>query len=378
MMKKTFFLFAAGMLMSFSLQGFAEDTSIGNEFPSLFRGVRPLGMGNAFLSMPGTDYSAQFYNPAAINDFEKKAHFDVISPSAESNTGIFNAIQDVVNLKNDLNSASTDAEKTNVFRQFTDARTGDFHHVSTALPLFHIRNKYFSAGLLTDTRATIALRDQTFSNVEVKARGDAGMIAGSAYGFLEDTLQVGSNVKVLYRAALEERVTTGDVLAQSLGDTFKWSNWKKGIGVGVDLGAKYQLPLWQEILRPTVAISLQDIADTRFSGGAPKTPMSISAGGGIFPKLGDIEFAILVDFREINQKVDLLKKFHAGAEVKFPKFAGMVLSLRGGANQGYPAAGLSLDWPIVALHAAYFGEEIGEYTHAKANYRFAAQLAFNW
>ncbi len=37
------------------------------EFPSIYRGIRPLGMGNAFITV-ADDENTLFYNPAGLND----------------------------------------------------------------------------------------------------------------------------------------------------------------------------------------------------------------------------------------------------------------------------------------------------------------------
>lgn len=379
-MKRSFnlftFFFALVLVLS-STPSFAEDTGIGNEYPSLGRGVRALGMGNAFVSQKGTDYNAQFYNPAAINDFEKKRHYLFLNPGADINTGIYSTIKDVMDLSDDL-SGDTDSGKLDTFDTFVQSHAGDVNRVGLNLPLFHIRHKYYAAGLIVDGRTTISLRNPTFPNFELKSVNDAGVAAGGAYAFFDDSLQVGLNLKVLYRAAIEEQITSNDILNQDLGDIVGWSAWSKGYGVGVDLGTKYALPWWKETLRPTFGVTIQDIADTRFSGGAPKTPMSISAGGGVFPKFGPVDFGVLVDFREINQKQDILKKLHAGVEATFPKKFATKASVRLGTNQGYFASGLSLQFPIVGLHFAFYGEEVGEVSSQKASYRLASQLTFGF
>src|SRR3990167_9833574 len=111
-MKPSLFLLRFSLSLSLiSLLGisetvFAEDTGIGTEFPTVMRETRPFGMGNAFLAMPGTDYNAQFYNPAAINDYEKKHHMLFLNPGAEANTGLYGSVKDVLDLNDDLKGQS--------------------------------------------------------------------------------------------------------------------------------------------------------------------------------------------------------------------------------------------------------------------------------
>ena len=359
-----------------SSSAFAENTSIGSEYPSLLGGVRPLGMGNAFLTMPGTDSNAQYYNPAAINDFEQKLHMTFVNPTLDVTTKSFGIIQDIQDLNDDIKAVNTDNEKRNVFDQFVSDHDNELHHIGLAVPLVQVRHKYFSVGLVTDSRQSIAFRNTPaldFRSVNV-----AGISGGSAYGFFDDTLQVGGNLKVLYKASIEQNITSNDVVNDNIGEILGWSNWGKGYGVGVDVGAKYQLPFLKDILHPTVAVTIQDVANTRFSGGAEDTKMSSSAGMGIFPTLGKFQLAVLADFREIEQRINILKKTHFGVEALSPKIAKMQFGLRGGMNQGYPAVGASAQFPVVKLDVAYYGEEGNEKDYDKANYRLAAQLQFGF
>lgn len=364
--------------MAWPMPVHAKDTGIGDEYPGIMRGVRPLGMGNAFAAMPGTDFNAQFYNPAAINDFEKKRHYLFINPQADFDTGIFSMIKDVLDLKDDLNAAADDSAKIDVFDTFTQAHAGQFNQVSSNMPLFHIRHKYYAAGLVFNTRSIISLRNQAFPNFEVKSTNHAGAVGGGAYAFFDDTLQVGGNLKVLYGVGIEDQITSSDITNRSIGAILGWNNWRKGVGVGVDLGSKYKLPFAQDLLQPTLAVVIQDVAHTRFTGGVNEIPMSLTAGAGIFPKIKDIQLAILADFREISQRIGILKKLHFGVEAKFPEVIHTKFSVRAGCNQGYPAAGFSAEWPIVALNFAFYGEEMGEFKRSKASYRLASQLTFGF
>lgn len=362
----------------FAVPAYCENTGIGNEFPNIMRGVRPLGMGNAFTAMPGTDFNAQFYNPAAINDYEKKRHYLFLNPQGDFDTGIFSLVSDVLDLADDLDTSATDSGDINVFNTFFNANAGEFHRVATNMPLFHIRHKYYAAGLIMDSQSTFSLRNRAFPNLEMKTENIAGVVGGSAYGFFDEALQVGGNLKFLYQVGLESQVTTNDILNNDLADILGWSQWDKGFGVGVDLGAKYQLPWLKEMLNPTVSLVIQDVVGTYFTGGAPKLPMSVTAGGGIFHEWKEFKFKLLTDFRELNHREDILKKFHVGVEVESPKIIRSTFAVRAGCNQGYPAAGLSMNFPIVGVHFAFYGEEMGEFTHSKANYRLMGQLTFGF
>lgn len=356
----------------------ANDTSIGDEYPGIFRGVRPLGMGNAFSAMPGTDFNAPFYNPAAINDYEEKNHYSILNQMIDFDIGVFSMLSSVFKLNSDLKKETTDSGKIRVFDSFTQAHAGEFHDVSTSMPLFQIRHRYYAASVVLNSRTVVSLRNRSFPNFEIKSTSRAGAVGGGAYGFFDDTLQVGGNLKLLYGVGVEDQITSRDIVSESLGNMIGWSRWKKGFGAGVDIGTKYALPFAREILRPTLSLVIQDVANTRFTGGAQKIPMSVTAGAGIFPEVGGVKIAVLTDFREINQRIDILKKFHFGVEARFPEVVHTVFSVRAGTNQGYPACGFTAEWPIVAFNFAFYGEEEGEFNHSKVDYRFVGQLAFGF
>lgn len=364
------------LLTSFELN--AKATGIGNEYPSLIRSVRALGMGNAFIAMPGEDPYAQFYNPAAINDYEYERKYHVGAPMVEFSPDSWGMVSGLLELRNDLKNASGSADKINIFKNWTQGRIGQYDHLATYMPLFHVRHKRYALGVVADNRTVVSLRNQAFPNFDFRTLTSTGIIGGSAYGFFNETLQVGANIKALFRMSKEEEVTTGDILIYSIKDLIGFGSWNKGFGVGVDLGVKYKLPLWNESLRPAIAITLQDVGNTRFTGGAEQMPMSFSVGGGITPSIGDVQLAIMSDFRELNRHTDFMSKFHAGVEAKFPEVIKTRFAVRAGCNQGYIATGLTAAWTLVSLNLAFYGEEAGEYTYSKPNYRFSTQVVFDF
>lgn len=364
----------------------AEKTNIANTYPILGRGVRPLGMGNAFLTMKGSDENILFYNPAAIADLSNDTKFTtgLLPPSFEINYEVIQLTLDIFDFKDDLDVAATDSAKIDVFQTFVDQHIGSFYSMETRAPIIGVYNKYFAVSLISDSKLGVSFRNRAFPNFEIRATSLAGLAFGTAYGFFEDSLDVGVAAKVLYGAENEQIVTTNEILAQTL-DDFKWENWKRGLAVGADIGVKYEIydfgQNWIDTLHPTVAVAYQNIGKTRFiamkkNGGPEDLPQSVSAGIGIHPKIGEIETSVLVDFREINVKQDFLMKLNVGAEARFPQRMGLRPSIRGGMNQGYPTVGAGLEiWKLV-WNVAFFGKEVGEVTRQKAGYRIANE--FTW
>ncbi len=370
-------------LMPLMLPGilFAQSaTSIPDEYPSLFKGTRPAGMGNAFIAMPGSDENAPFYNPASINDFERKLYFRLLSFAGDFSPGLIGLGKDVFDLASDIDKESTDSGKINVFRAFVDKHTGEFESVGLRLPILQVQHKWFSASILTDSRTTISFRNRAFTNFEISSRSDMGGTLGGAYGFFDDRLQAGVNVKVLHRLSIDETITTDDIV--NAADFNAVVPRRRATGVGFDLGLKGTLPTfnqkWLEILKPTAGFTWQDIGNTRFGNNVPDTPQSVGAGFAIHPTWRSWEFHVANDFRELNQGVDFIKKWNVGAEAVAPKLWFFRPSVRIGANQGYLAAGTTLDFKAVKFEFATYGEEAGAVSRQKELRRLAFNLSFGF
>lgn len=386
-MKKTLLIIAIGIMLTPSLL-FAEKTHIANTYPIIGRSIRALGMGNALLGMKGidSDTSPLFYNPAAIHDYSGDLKWTtglLPVPPFEFNYGTINLIRDVFDFKDDVRRATTDSGKIDVFNSFVNKHIGEFHDLALHVPLVGAHNRYFSASLISDDNIGISFRNRAFPNFEIKATSYTGVAVGGAYGFLDDeSLEVGAAMKVLYGVTNEQVVTVSDILQNNF-DDFKWSNWKRGLGLGFDLGVKYKIPDfnqgWLDILEPTVAVTYQNIGKTRFiamkkNGGPDALPQSVSAGVGIHPTFGSIETSFLIDIREINIKEDFLMKLNVGAEARFPKRFALKPSVRAGVNQGYPTVGAGLEIWKVTWNIAFFGKELGEVTREKGGYRLASEF----
>lgn len=359
---------------------FGVATGIGYMFPSIMRGVRPLGMGNAFVAMPGTDSIAPFYNPAAINDFEEKRQYSVGVPMVDFNPNFFDAAFDLLDLKHNLKKPISSSQKIDYFNAYTKKYMGQFNTLMTSMPLFQVRHKYYALSAVGDYRLTLSFRNITFPNFDFKTLATTGIVGGSAYNLFGDYVQIGANLKILYRMTREDEVTSADVVVNSIEKIIGWQTWRKGMGVGADAGVKIKFPLFEKTLKPTLGIVVQDIGNTLFSGEVLDIPMSISAGMGVFPKIGPVELAFLMDIREINQKKTFLNKFHFGTEARLPEIKKIKtrFTLRAGCNQGYISTGFTAKWPLVSFLFAFYGEEVGKYSHSKASYRLSNQVSFDF
>lgn len=376
------------MAVSLPFLVMAEPTSIPDTSPAIGRSVRYLGMGNSSLSMKGYDVNAPYYNPAAIRDYSYEVTWSsalLPVPPFELSYSAIRLIKDVFDFKDDLDKATGSSAKIDVFNNFVNQHIGSFNELEVRIPIVAAFNRYFYAGVISDNDLGISFRNRAFPNFEIKAKGYSGMALGTAYAFFEDRLELGLLAKIIYGIENEQVITSADILQNNF-DDFKWSNWKRGLGVGFDAGAKFEIYDFGvdilDTLKPTIGVTYQDIGNTKFrwmkkNGGPTKIGQTVSAGIGIHPTFGLVETSLLVDIRDINVKEDFLLRLNAGAEVRFPAVP-LTPSVRAGVNQGYPAVGVGIKVWKLLWNAAFYGKELGEYTREKGGYRVANEFVWQF
>lgn len=345
----------------------------------LMKGARPLGMGDAFLATRGRDENAIFYNPAAINDYEKKVHGYFLSPMADVTYKGIAFVNDVLDLIDDLDAADTSTEKNDIFGAFTQANFGRVESYRAAVPAAFVMHRYFAAGIVAESDSSVLVTDPSFDSFDLLSRNDIAVVMGTAWGWFQNSLQTGIAIKPIYRIVTRETITQRDVVVTD--DFSDAVDINYGLGVGVDLGVKYNVPLdWKvtSLLKPSVGITYQDIGNTRFTGEGEDKAQSVSAGFALDPKIGPIETTFAFDVRDLNHRADFITLMHTGLELRFPEFFKTKASVRIGANQGYLSGGLTLDWRYVKLTAMTYGEEEGKVSRVEENRRFGGQVAFGF
>jgi hypothetical protein len=374
-------LFLLGLVLAVSTAQAQANLTMRNS-PRSMQGTRPLGMGGAFVAVEGTDENALFYNPAAINDYEKKIHMQFLLPTVEfSYKAISFFASDLPGLADDIDAAATNSDKISVFDAFAAANTGRYEEVGVHGNIATFMHKYLAASLFYENRSVLALTNPASSTVELEALSQGGLQVGSAYSFFDDHLQAGLAVKFMERHLIDETITQRAVIANAdFSDILDLDN--AAFGIGFDLGVKAKLPVsgktW-DYLNPRFAITLQDIGHTRFFAGDDVGRMneSLTAGFAIHPDFWKLKSTFAFDVRDLEYRTDFITKLHAGYELTWPEISKILrsASVRLGVSQGYFAAGFGVDFKYFKLNAATYGREIAEKTYQKQSRMFAFQLA---
>ncbi|HPI93883.1 MAG TPA: conjugal transfer protein TraF [Deltaproteobacteria bacterium] len=333
------------------------------EYPYIYKGMRPMGMGGAFVAV-SNDVNALFYNPAGLADIGsiRASIFPLEMEISENSYTMYKDAADV-----DFDSEEETAE-------FLRDHIGDLAHFNLALvPSYSMPRFAFCA--FGTARMDLEAHDRQYPKLGVQGISDVGLGAGYAHPLMDDSLLVGASLKYVFRQSISEVYTVTDIADSDFDDRMD-DDLKDGQGILLDLGVIYKL-------------NVLGLADTR---------IGLSANNLIGSKLGDAEdlddhvdigvaqdidlkvtrLTLALDyvdlFSQLGDDDDLAKRIRMGAELELLKF----LEVRAGIYQGYLTAGLGLDGRIVRLDLVTYAEEIGTYAGQRADRRYAVRFAMGF
>lgn len=317
-----------------------------------FEGVRPTGMGNAFLSL-ADDQNMLWYNPAALaknkkwrfNLFDFTMGFDSLTTLEQMRALIFDGNSD-------------------------DLVSDDITYLRMALkPALFGPN--FGVALYTNSQGFFEIRNLDLPEVDVYAFSDIAAIAGVGIP-IGPNFSVGVSARAIYRTSVDATITTVDLLSELGGITeedFMNAVYARleslsgmGYGFGLNLGAHLEVPTGKGGPRVAAAFTIEDFGDTSFtamgSENAPTAiPQSVNFGSSVSyksSKNNEVNFAI--DFRHLFEGYSLGQMSHVGLEWKHKAF-----SFRAGLYQLYPTFGFSFEvLPHTKIHMSSYAVEIGD------------------
>jgi len=339
------------------------------EYPSFFRGVRPLGMGGAFTAV-SDDENALFYNPAGLSKIST-VQIGVFNPLIEVS-------EDSIDLFNDAQDTNFDntGETTDLMRKYI----GEHQHARVLFPVSpYVGFNVSDVGVMISGGGQgtmdVEVRNPTWPEAHVNLLGDAWLIGGAGAKLPLNGLSVGGSLKYVYRESLNEVYTAAEIAADDFEDRLK-DDSKTGNGITMDIGAIYRLPLESDF-KTDVGLSIQNLFEMDM-GDAEDIKRSVNLGVAVERSFGGFKaigaFDIMDITRNFEEDDDYMKRIHMGAEVQFPT----ILALRAGFNQGYLSAGATADFWALRLDFATYGEEVGAYSGQREDRRYVGQLTFGW
>jgi hypothetical protein len=348
------------------------------EMPKTFQGIRSAGMGGV-ITTTGNYSEALFGNPARHSEVDTWK-WTMIEIQGEANSNLLGSTSNLGQIKGGSGSATiSDASK--IIGENEHAR---FHIMSAYYNPHFIGDLGFAAALMMG--ATTNLMVNYTTDLDTQTIIDVGPHLGFSHPFFDNTLSIGMNLHLVYRASSTGVFSSLDFLT---GKKFTLQNFgQEGIGLDMDLGAYYHIPWEIPFMRISVGMSANGLTKTHyddvqaaFLSGLGSRPVNddrvLNAGMRFdFPDFWIMSAPMLaVEFQDTgdtNARYSFAKKTHIGWESKLSR----VFSFRTGLYQGYLAAGVGIDLPVFKLDLATYGEELSGNAGNNEDRRFAARIAF--
>ncbi|MFC1501409.1 conjugal transfer protein TraF [Elusimicrobiota bacterium] len=376
------------------------------EAPVFIRGIRPLGMGGAFVAL-SDDQNAMFYNPAGITQRTGSQFtlFELPITIGNDTMEFYQFFSDNSDALENFDSAPN-AEQIELLDEINNTVSKLRAKIMLGFPnlSYLTSGKGFLAwGLGVYSQADIGFqfnRSLIIPNISYWGNIDGLVAVPLAHKFDEvpyvpGSVSVGTTLKYLYRgnlSAYNKSILEFEEMSPQI---------QSGTGMGMDVGVLHQLNS-----RWNFGLQISDLGGTSISYDAvtasdpgeidmaARTEMIRSewnVGAAYIPSkiyfwpgksintkdrirlMGDIRDILNTDERLFDTTV--WKKIHLGAE-----FVVGSLALRGGYNSGYPSCGFGLRIPFVGLKCdyAYWTDEKGVYAGQVPESHHRLSLALSW
>ncbi|MDJ0782784.1 MAG: conjugal transfer protein TraF [Desulfosarcinaceae bacterium] len=346
---------------------FSAGPAMAKVYPRFYRGVRPLGMGDAFTAV-ADDENALFYNPAGLAKIDTLT-FAVVNPLVEASAESIDMASD---------ADDTDLDDTGEVADLLRDYIGEHQHVRGALfphVGFNVGGYGIMVGFLAQATLDAEIRDPIWPEADTDYVFDRGLIAGVGGRIPFMDLRLGAALKYISRSSLNEVYTATDIADDDFEDDFE-DDLEDGSAVALDLGVIYSLP-WIDWAETDVGFTIQHLPEMQF-GNALNQETQANIGIAAKKGFGGFNVIAAVDYVDLTHAIgedrDVPKRLHLGGEVQLP----MILSLRLGLNQGYLSYGISADLWALKLDFAAYTEEAGAHAGQRDDRRYAGQISFGW
>ncbi|MBW2176246.1 MAG: hypothetical protein JRH03_04715 [Deltaproteobacteria bacterium] len=341
--------------------------SAAGEYPSFYRGVRPLAMGGAFTAV-ADDENALYYNPAGLADISM-LNMAILNPLVEASDGSVEMFQDL---------QDTDFENVAEAEDFLRKYIGVQQHLRMAInPYvgFNVANTGVMIAGLGQGSVDAMAKDYANPRLDVSVIGDYGLIGGVGGKLPFTGLRAGISLKAINRQSLEAEYTAEDLVSDDFEDMIE-DDLNEGSGASADIGVIYTLP-FVPIVDLDVGLAVLNFPNMDM-GDALDINTQVNMGLAVKKTVAGFGFTGALDCLDLGQNIgeddDWGKRLHLGAEIKFP----IILSIQAGLNQGYPTGGVGIDFKVLRFDLATYGEEIGEKAGDHVSRRYVAQVTLGW
>jgi hypothetical protein len=338
-----------------------------------FQGARASGMGNVRYTT-GL-YEENFYaNPARVTANPANL-LQLPKITIEVGNGALGAVQDLTKGEGGLQPFSDSIGKP------LSAR------VQMVFPAFYARHFLadfwaMGIGMLVSAQSILQLGQNGVLDPTTVITAGPAITLGRRL-LKDDRLSIGATIHTEMRATSYDSFSITDFLN---GDSVK-SKLKGGSGLGadLDLGSTFITP-WRVLgAEYQVAFAVNNVLGGKYKNirkplknwPADPIPSPRSFNFGISAVKEDFAFldsvSLAFESTDIgnNKNGSMYKTLHLGSEAKW-KF----LAVRAGLNQGYYTAGFGLDFKLLQINAATYGEELGLNAGVIEDRRYIVDIGF--
>jgi hypothetical protein len=326
------------------------------ELMESYTSVRALGMGNAFTAV-AEEGDALFYNPGSLCQVSG-FHWTMMDPYAGVNGP---QALDVVNSMTQSGSSFVD-KFNNLFGKSIWVGAGA--KTSFVLPCMGIAA--YGQG-----NASMSIANPAYPQIMLAYNVDYGVALGGGLPLIPGFVSLGLTARRVNRTGTN--LPIGAVtLAQLNTDAIAAQLKRRGTGYALDVGLSATIP---SPVKPTLAFTVRNAGLTTFNheegpGAPPAAEPDMAIGASLSIDSLIMTITPSIDYRYIDRTdIQNGKKLHLGLEFDLP-----LLTLRTGYYQGYYTAGVGLDMGVLALDAATYGVELGEYPGQLEDRRYVAQM----
>ena len=206
-------------------------------------------------------------------------------------------------------------------------------------------------------------------------RQDLGVMAGSGmeFNFIHG-LKLGVTVRALRRSLIDESYSAIEISDEDFTDNVQ-DDKVTDEEYYMDFGLIYTLPV-KRFFHTDIGVVYQNV-DAPHHDENLGIKKQLNIGIAIERYFKKSSILLSADFRDVSNKAseddDIFKRLHFGIEWSLPMFA-----IRAGVSQGYLTYGATMDFGILIIEAASYGEEIGSYSGQKLDRRYVIQFQFGW
>jgi len=333
------------------------------EYTYIYKGVRPMGMGGAFVAV-SNDANALFYNPAGLADItETKA--SILSLELEIGQGAYDMYSD---------SSDTDFDDEAQTADFLRKYIGEYSHVSlAAFPNYAKPN--FALGILGAARTNLQAHNRQYPKLQADGITDMGVCLGYAHSIYTEDILIGVSGKFVSRKSLDREYTVLDLINDDFNGMLE-DDMEEGIGILFDAGILYKMKdvhIAGEYIDLNIGLCGNNLGMNDFDD-AKDMNEHVDLGFAAMIK----SWRVALDFIDLTKQIkadeDLAKRVRLGVEYSVTRR----LFLRGGLYQGYTTLGVGLDTKHATFDLLTYAEEVGAYGGQRSDRRYLGRVSIGF